>query len=152
MLLSKFQNLLETETTTSWASCFSFSIFLDLQMWMLFPSLLEAKGRGWKVTINENQRTTYCTAIDQGADVGVVIVGHLLVVGAQETDGLVVIVLVLVVPGHRLVAVVGHVLPAGCAQQPQERHLDHADGITFCIHIGKLRRRSVDMSSVTNLC
>lgn len=83
---------------------------------------------------------TYRTAIGQGLDVGVVVVGHLLVVGAQETDGLVVIVLILVVPGHRLVAVVGHVLPAGGAQQPQERHLDHANGITLCIHVGELQR------------
>lgn len=86
------------------------------------------------------QEATYCTAVGQGLDEGVVVVGHLLVVGAQETDGLVVIVLILVVPGHRLVAVVGHVLPAGRAQQPQERHLDHADGITLRIHVGELWR------------
>lgn len=48
----------------------------------------------------KHKKGTYCTAIGQGADVGVVVVGHLLVVGAQEADGLVVIVLVLVVPGH----------------------------------------------------
>lgn len=108
-------------------------------------SFFQATETGRKVAIDENrrkktQKATYCTAVGQGLDVGVVVVGHLLVVGAQETDGLVVIVLILVVPGHRLVAVVGHVLPAGRAQQPQERHLDHADGITLCIHVGELWR------------
>lgn len=82
---------------------------------------------------------TYRTAIGHGADVGVVIIRHLFIVGAQEADGLVVVVLLLVVPGHRLVAVVCHVLPARRAQQPQESHLDHADGVALRIHVGELR-------------
>lgn len=84
---------------------------------------------------------TYRAAVEHGADVRVVIVRHLLVVGAQEAHGLVVVVLLLVVPGHRLVAVVGDVLSASGAQQPQEGHLDHADGIALCIHVGELRGR-----------
>lgn len=84
---------------------------------------------------------TYRAAVEHGADVRVVIVRHLLVVGAKEAHGLVVVVLILVVPGHRLVAVIGDVLPAGGAQQPQEGHLDHADGVALCVHVGELRGR-----------
>lgn len=91
--------------------------------------------------LSSNWIRTYRAAVEHGADVGVVIVGHLLVVGAQEAHGLVVVVLLLVVPGHRLVAVVGDVLPAGGAQQPQEGHLDHADGVALCVHVGELRGR-----------
>lgn len=105
-------------------------------------SLFEAVATGGKGQRQQKvEGATYCTAIGQGLDVGVVVVGHLLVVGAQETDGLVVTVLLLVVPGGRLVAVVGHVLPAGGAQQPEERHLDHADGVALGVHIGELQRR-----------
>lgn len=82
---------------------------------------------------------TYRAAVEQGADVGVVIVRHLLVVGAQEAHGLVVVVLLLVVPGHRLVAVVRNVLPARGAQQPQESHLDHTDGVALRVHVRELR-------------
>lgn len=89
--------------------------------------------------LSSNRVGTYRAAVEHGADVGVVIVRHLLVVGAQEAHGLVVVVLVLVVPGHRLVAVVGDVLPAGGAQQPQEGHLDHADGVALRVHVGELR-------------
>lgn len=84
---------------------------------------------------------THSAAVEHGADVWVVIVRHLLVVGAQEAHGLVVVVLLLVVPGHRLVAVVGNVLPAGGTQQPQEGHLDYADGVALCIHVGELWSR-----------
>lgn len=78
------------------------------------------------------------TAVHYGADVGVVVVRHLLVVGAQEADGLVVAVRLRVVPGHRLVAVVGDVLPGRSAQQPQEGHLDHTDRVALRVHVGKL--------------
>lgn len=88
-----------------------------------------------------NRIATYRAAVEHGADVWVVIVRHLLVVGAQEAHGLVVVVLILVVPGHRLVAVVCNVLPSGGAQQPQEGHLDHADGVALCVHVGELQRR-----------
>lgn len=84
--------------------------------------------------------STYRTAIDHGADVGVVIVRHLFIVGAQEADGLVVVVLVLIVPGHRLVAVVCHVLPSCRTQQSQESHLDHTDGVALRVHVGELQR------------
>lgn len=83
---------------------------------------------------------TYRAAIDHGADVGVVVVRHLLIVGSQEADGLVVIVLLLVVPRHRVVAVVRYVLPGRRAQEPQEGHLDDADGVALGVHVGKLRR------------
>lgn len=53
---------------------------------------------------------TYRAAVKSGSDVGVVVVGHLLIVGAQEADGLVVAVCGGVVPGYRLVAVVSDVL------------------------------------------
>lgn len=53
---------------------------------------------------------TYRTAIEGSSDVGVVVVGHLLIVGAQEADGLVIAVGGGVVPGYRLVAVVSDVL------------------------------------------
>lgn len=53
---------------------------------------------------------TYRTAVEGGSDVGVVVVGHLLVVGAQEADGLVVAVGGGVMPGDGLVAVVRDVL------------------------------------------
>lgn len=82
---------------------------------------------------------TYRAAVKQGTDVGVVIVRHLLVVGAQEAHGLVVVVLLLVVPGHRLVAVVRNVLSARGAQQSQESHLDHTDRVALRVHVRKLR-------------
>lgn len=50
------------------------------------------------------------TTVAQGLDVGVVFVGHLLVVCAQEAQRPVVAVGRLVVPRHRLVAAVGEVL------------------------------------------
>lgn len=53
---------------------------------------------------------TYRAAVEGGSDVGVVVVGHLLVVGAQEADGLVVAVGGGVMPGDGLVAVVRDVL------------------------------------------
>lgn len=82
--------------------------------------------------------STHRTAVHEGPDVGVVVVRHLLVVGAQEADGLVVVALPLVVPRHRVVAVVRHVLPGGGAQQTQEGHLDHAHGVAFGVHVGQL--------------
>lgn len=88
----------------------------------------------WTCTI-----CTYRAAVEQGTDVGVVIVRHFLVIGAQEAHGLVVVVLLLVVPGHRLVAVVCNVLPARGAQQSQESHLDHANGVALRVHVRKLR-------------
>ena len=72
---------------------------------------------------------TYRAAVEDGSDVGVVVVGHLLVVGAQEADGLVVAVGGGVVPGDGLVAVVGDVLVGRSAQEPEESHLHHSDGV-----------------------
>lgn len=93
-------------------------------------------------SLADNLPSTYRTAINYGANVGVVIIRHLFIIGAQEADSLVVVVLVLVVPGHRLVAVVGHVLPARRAQQPQESHLDHTNGVALRIHVGELQRET----------
>jgi len=74
-------------------------------------------------------------AVRQGLDEGVVVVGHLLVVGAQEAQRLVVAVGLGVVPGHRLVADVGEVLPRRRAQQLQERHLHRVDGAVRDVHV-----------------
>lgn len=58
---------------------------------------------------------TYRTSVWDGLDVGVIVVGHLLIVGTQEAQRLVVAVTGGVVPRHRLVAAVGEVLPGwGC--------------------------------------
>lgn len=81
---------------------------------------------------------TYRAAIECSSDVGVVVVGHLLVVGAQEADGLVVAVSGGIVPGYGLVAVVSDVLVGRGTQQPEERHLYHSDGVPIRIHIGEL--------------
>ena len=54
---------------------------------------------------------SYRASVGDGMDVRVVVVGHLLVVGAQEAQRLVVAVGAGVVPGHGLVAAVGEVLP-----------------------------------------
>lgn len=78
---------------------------------------------------------TYRAAVDGGSDVRVVVVRHLFVIGAQEAHGFVVRVLVLVVPSHGLVTVVGEVLSCRRAEQTQERHLDDADGISLCVHV-----------------
>lgn len=57
----------------------------------------------------------YRASIGEGLDVRVIVIGHLLVVGAQEAHRLVVAVAGDVVPRHRLVAAVGEVLPGrGC--------------------------------------
>lgn len=57
----------------------------------------------------------YLASIWDGLDVRVVVVGHLLIIGTQETQRLVVAVARGVVPRHRLVAAVGEVLPGwGC--------------------------------------
>lgn len=72
---------------------------------------------------------TYRAAVQDGSDVGVVVVGHLLVVGAQEADGLVVVVSCGVVPGDGLVAVVSDVLVGRGAQEPEESHLHHSNGV-----------------------
>lgn len=81
---------------------------------------------------------TYRAAVEGGSDVRVVVVGHLLVVGAQEADGLVVAVGGSIVPGYGLVAVVGDVLVGRGAQEPEESHLHHSDGVPIRIHIGEL--------------
>lgn len=98
----------------------------------------------WKIWKQFAQRSllrglpTYRAAVEGGSDVGVVVVGHLLVVGAQEADGLVVAVGGGIVPGYGLVAVVGDVLVGRGAQEPEESHLHHSDGVPIRIHIGEL--------------
>lgn len=72
---------------------------------------------------------TYRAAVEGGSDVRVVVVGHLLVVGAQEADRLIVAVGGGVVPGYGLVAVVSDVLVGRGAQEPEESHLHHSDGV-----------------------
>ena len=59
---------------------------------------------------------SYRTAVCKGPDVRVVVVGHLLVVGAHETQCLAVTVAGGVVPSDGLVAVIGEVLPCGGSQ------------------------------------
>lgn len=98
----------------------------------------------WKIWKRFAQRPllrglpTYRAAVEGGSDVGVVVVGHLLVVGAQEADGLVVAVGGGIVPGYGLVAVVGDVLVGRGAQEPEESHLHHSDGVPIRIHVGEL--------------
>lgn len=74
----------------------------------------------------------------QRSDVRAVVVGHLLVVGPQEPERFTVPSGGRVVPGRRLVAVVGEVLPRGRRQQLQEGHLHHVDGTAFHVQIGEL--------------
>lgn len=72
---------------------------------------------------------TYRAAVEGGSDVRVVVVGHLLVVGPQEADRLIVAVGGGVVPGYGLVAVVSDVLVGRGTQEPEESHLHHSDGV-----------------------
>lgn len=81
---------------------------------------------------------TYRAAIECSSDVWVVVVGHLLIVGAQEADGFVIAVCGGIVPGYGLVAVISDVLVGRGAQQPEECHLYHSDGVPIRIHVGEL--------------
>lgn len=73
----------------------------------------------------------YRAAVHQRLDEEIVVVGDLLIIGAQEAQGFVVVVCLGVVPGHRLVANVREVLACRGAQQLQEGHLHRVDGV-FC--------------------
>lgn len=82
---------------------------------------------------------THRAAIDQGFDVRVGLIAQLLVVGTQEVQRPLVVVLgALVCPGHGAVAVVGEVLTGLDAQEAQEAQLDHAHGITVGVDVGEL--------------
>lgn len=82
----------------------------------------------------------YRAAVRQWLDEGIIVVGHLLIVGAQEAQRLVVIVSFGVVPGHRLMANISEVLPSGGAQQLEEGHLHGADGVFRRVDVAELRR------------
>lgn len=82
----------------------------------------------------------YRAAVHQRLDEGIVVVGHLLIVGAQEAQRLVIIVSLGVVPGHRLMANISEVLPSGGAQQLEEGHLHCADGVFPHADVVQLRR------------
>lgn len=90
---------------------------------------------------------THRAAIDQGFDVRVGLIAQLLVVGTQEVQRPLVVVLgALVGPGHGAVAVVGEVLTGLDAQEAQEAQLDHAHGITVGVDVGELgERRGKDL-------
>lgn len=93
---------------------------------------------------------THRAAIDQGFDVRVGLIAQLLVVGTQEVQRPLVVVLgALVGPGHGAVAVVGEVLTDLDAQEAQEAQLDHAHGITVGVDVGELgggwERRGEDL-------
>lgn len=77
-------------------------------------------------------------AVHQWLDVGIIFVGHLFIVGAQEAQRLVVVVRLGVVPGHRLMAGVGEVLPCRGAEQLQEGHLHCVDGAFAHVHVIQL--------------
>lgn len=87
------------------------------------------------------KKRTYRAAVHQWLDKRIIVVRHFLVVGAQEAQRLVVAVGLGVVPGHRLMTVVGEVLPSRGAQQLQEGHLHWADGILCHIDIVQLGGR-----------
>lgn len=87
----------------------------------------------------------YRAAVHQRLDEGIIVVGHLLIVGAQEAQRLVVVVSLGVVPGHRLVANVGEVLPSRRTQQLQEGHLHGADGVLPHVDVVQLRRNTKDI-------
>lgn len=70
------------------------------------------------------KRDVYRAAVHQWLDEGIIVVGQLLIVGAQEAQRLVVVVGFGVIPGRRLMTDVGEVLPCRRAQQLQEGHLD----------------------------
>lgn len=55
--------------------------------------------------------SVYRAAIHQRLDEGIIVIRHFLIVGAQEAQRSVVVVSLGVVPGHRLMANVGEVLP-----------------------------------------
>lgn len=83
--------------------------------------------------------SVYRAAVHQRLDEGIIVVGHLLVVGAQEAQRLVVVVSFGVEPGRRLVANVGEVLPRRGAQQLQEGHLHCADGVLCHVNVVQLK-------------
>ena len=83
--------------------------------------------------------SVYRAAVRQRLDEGIIVVRHLLIVGAQEAQRLVVAVGLGVVPGHRLVANVGEVLPRRGAQQLQEGHLHCIDGAFSHVDVAQLR-------------
>lgn len=55
--------------------------------------------------------SVYRAAVHQWLNEGIIVVRHLLIIGAQEAQRLVIVVSLGVVPGHRLMANVGEVLP-----------------------------------------
>ncbi len=82
--------------------------------------------------------SVYRAAVHQRLDEGIIVVRHLLVVGAQEAQRLVIAVSLGVVPGHRLMANVGEVLPCRGAQQLQEGHLHCVDGAFSHVNVVQL--------------
>lgn len=84
--------------------------------------------------------TTHRTAVQGRPDERAVVIRHLFVIGAQETQGLLVVARGGVMPGHGLEAVVGDVLVSWRTQEPQESHLNHSDGVAVSVHVGELRR------------
>lgn len=85
--------------------------------------------------------SVYRAAVRQWLDEGIIVVRHLLVVGAQEAQCLVIIVSLGVVPGHRLMANICEVLPCGGAQQLQEGHLHCCDSVLVHINVVQLGER-----------
>lgn len=81
----------------------------------------------------------YRAAIHQRLDEGIIVVRHLLIIGAQEAQRLVVVVSLGIIPGHRLMANVGEVLPCRGAQQLQEGHLYCADGVFCHVNVVQLK-------------
>lgn len=82
--------------------------------------------------------SVYRAAVRQRLDERIIVVRHLLIIGAQEAQRLVIVVSLGVVPRHRLMANIGEVLPCRGAQQLQEGHLHCIDGVFFHINVVQL--------------
>lgn len=85
--------------------------------------------------------SVYRAAVHQRLDEGIIVVRHLLVVGAQEAQRLVIVVSLGVVPGHGLMANIREVLPCRGAQQLQEGHLHCGDGVFSHVNVVQLGGR-----------
>lgn len=80
----------------------------------------------------------YRAAVHQRLDERIIVVRHFLIIGAKEAQCLVVGVSRGVVPGHRLMTIVGEVLASRGAQQLQEGQLHWADAVLGHIHVAQL--------------
>lgn len=80
----------------------------------------------------------YRAAVHQRLDERIIVVRHFLIIGAKEAQRLVVGVGLGIVPGHRLMTIVGEVLPSRGAQQLQEGQLYWADAVLCHVHIAQL--------------